>query len=64
MEIPLTLPRGHMIMPVRVLFYFVFVQEFEGEIPERLGRFVYVSEVVSHLYLDVGLYHALIVGWS
>ena len=47
-----------------VLLYFVFVLEFEGDISERLGHFVYVSEGVSHFYLDVGFYHALIVGWS
>ena len=48
----------------RGLYYFVFVRECEGEISERLGCFVYVSDVVSHFYLDVGFYHALIVGWG
>ena len=45
----------------RVLLYLVVAREFKGESSEGLGRFVYVSDVVNHFYLDVGFYHALIV---
>ena len=45
----------------RAMFYLVVAREFEGGSSEGLGRFVYVSDVVNHFYLDVVCYHALIV---